>query len=661
MEKEGRKRIVIENVRPEINCGRYPIKRVVGEKVVVEADVFGDGHDLVTATLLWRRAGQEEWRQVPMRSLPNDRWQAEFSISGMGDCEYTLQGRVDHFQTWRKDFKARWEAGQNLEVELLIGADHIEAAAARAVDSDAEILRSFATGLRDNKDLDARVAMALDEDLNRLMARHPDDRLAETYQRTLRLAVERPRALFSSWYEFFPRSFGSAPGRHGSFADCQRLLPEIADMGFDVVYLPPVHPIAKTNRKGKNNAPTAGPEDPGSPWAIGSSAGGHKALHPELGTLDDFRRFVAATHELGMEVALDLAYQCSPDHPYVREHPEWFRWRPDGTVQYAENPPKKYQDVLPLNFETEKWRELWQELKSVVLFWIEQGVRIFRVDNPHTKPFPFWEWLIGEVRQEQPEVIFLSEAFARPKIMYGLAKIGFSQSYTYFTWRNTKQEFVNYLTHLTRGEEREHFRPNFWPNTPDILPEHLQYGGRPAFMARLVLAATLSSNYGMYGPAFELCVGDAVPGKEEYLDSEKYEIKSWDRHAAGHLRDLITRVNQIRRANPALQTTWNLEFYETDNDYLLAYGKVTGDLSNIILTVVNLDPFHTQAGFVRIPMEALGIAGEQPYLAHELISGDKYIWHGERNYVELDPRLMPAHIMQLHRRMRREQDFDYFF
>lgn len=431
-------------------------------------------------------------------------------------------------------------------------------------------------------------------------------------------------------------------------------------MGFDVLYLPPIHPIGKTNRKGKNNSPVAQPGDVGSPWAIGSEEGGHKSVHPQLGTIEDFVSLVNKAKEYNIEIALDLAFQCSPDHPYVREHPEWFKWRPDGTVQYAENPPKKYEDVLPLNFETENWRELWEELKSIVVFWIEKGVRIFRVDNPHTKPFRFWKWLIEEIKRDYPDVIFLSEAFTRPKVMYHLAKAGFTQSYTYFTWRNTKREFIEYLTELTQTEVREYFRPNFWPNTPDILPEHLQFGGRPAFMMRLVLAATLSSNYGIYGPVFELCVSEALPGKEEYLNSEKYEIRYWDWDQPGNLKDFIARVNRIRRENPALQTTWNLKFFEVDNEYILFYGKVNEDLSNIILVVVNLDPHHTQSGWVRVPISELGIEPNQPYLVHDLLSEDKYIWQGEYNYVELNPHVIPARIFRVRKRLRKETDFDYF-
>ena len=493
------------------------------------------------------------------------------------------------------------------------------------------------------------------------MTKYPDRELATTYVRELAVTVDRPKARFSAWYEMFPRSCAPEAGRHGTFEDCEALLPYVAEMGFDVLYFPPIHPIGRTHRKGKNNVPAAGPDDPGSPWAIGSAEGGHTAVNPQLGTLEDFHRLVAEAEKHGMEIAVDLAFQCTPDHPYVKEHPEWFRWRPDRTVQYAENPPKRYEDIYPLNFETEKWQELWNELKGVVLFWIEQGVRIFRVDNPHTKPFHFWEWLIGEVRQDHPEVIFLAEAFTRPKVMYQLAKLGFTQSYTYFAWRNTKWELTQYFTELAQTEVREYFRPNLWPNTPDILTEYLQMGGRPAFMVRLILAATLGANYGIYGPAFELCENQPKePGSEEYVDSEKYEIKNWDIASPGSLADFIGRVNRIRRENSALHGDWSLRFHSTDNDQLICYSKQTEDLSNIIVVVVNLDPHHNHSGWLELPLDPLGIDPQQPFQVHDLLSDARYLWQGNRNYVELDPRIVPAHIFRLRRRIRTEHDFDYF-
>jgi len=492
------------------------------------------------------------------------------------------------------------------------------------------------------------------------MSRYADRSRAVRYERALRVDVDRERARFGAWYEMFPRSCAPEPGRHGTFRDCEARLPYIASMGFDVLYLPPIHPIGTTHRKGKNNAPVCEPGDPGSPWAIGSAEGGHTAVHPELGTLEDFDRLVAKARDLGIEIALDLAFQCSPDHPYVNEHPEWFRWRADGTVQYAENPPKKYEDIYPLHFECENWPALWEELKRVVLFWIGHGVKIFRVDNPHTKPFAFWEWLVSEVRAEHPEVLFLAEAFTRPKVMKHLAKRGFSQSYTYFTWRNTKAELTEYFTELTRSGCRWYLRPILFANTPDILHEYLQSGGRPAFQVRLVLAATLAGSYGIYGPPFELCEAEAIPGTEEYAHSEKYEIRFWDLDRPGNLRDFIARVNQIRRENPALRFDERLRFYPVDNEQLLFYGKSTPDLENIVLVVVNLDPHHPQSGWVHVPLDELGLDPHQPYQVHDLLGDARYLWHGSRNYVALDPRAAPAHIFRVRRRIRTERDFDYF-
>jgi starch synthase (maltosyl-transferring) len=432
-------------------------------------------------------------------------------------------------------------------------------------------------------------------------------------------------------------------------------------MGFDVLYLPPIHPIGKTNRKGPNNTPEAGPDDPGSPWAIGAMEGGHKAVHPDLGTLKDFQRLLKKAKKAGIELAMDLAFQCTPDHPYVKDHPEWFRHRPDGSIQYAENPPKRYEDIFPLDFEGENWRELWEELKSVVEFWIKQGVRIFRVDNPHTKPFSFWEWLIAETKAKNPDVLFLAEAFTRPKVMYRLAKLGFTQSYTYFAWRNIQWEIREYFTELTQTEVRDFFRPNLWPNTPDILTEYLQIGGRPAFMVRVVLAATLGANYGIYGPALELCVNQALhPGSEEYLDSEKYEIRTWDIQHADTLKEFITRLNRIRRENPALQHDKNLLFHKQDNDQLICYSKHADDFSNIVLVVVNLDPHHRHSGWIEIPLEDLGLVSKEPYQVHDLLSDARYLWNGPRNYVELDPKICPAHVLRIRRRIRTERDFDYY-
>ncbi len=659
MHLQGRQRVTIQNVEPEIDAGEFPVKRVLGEDVTVRASVFSDGHDQIAAALLYRTENEKEFHEIRMRPLRNDRWEGVFTAADRAGYRFTVEGRIDHFATWQMDLRKKVAAGQDIRVDLQIGAELVKQGAARATKDAAKQLKKFAERLESTDDTDEAVATALNEDLSRLMEAHPERKLATRYARELRVEVERKKALFSTWYEFFPRSFG-AKGKHGTFKEAEKLLPRLAEMGFDVVYLPPIHPIGTTNRKGKNNATRSKKGDPGSPWAIGARSGGHKAVHPELGTMKDFEHFVSAAKKLGIEVALDIAFQCSPDHPYIKEHPEWFLWRPDGSIQYAENPPKKYEDIVPFNFETEDWEALWEELRSVFTFWAAKGVQIFRVDNPHTKPFPFWRWTINEVRKEYPDTIFLAEAFTRPQVMGRLAKVGFSQSYTYFTWRNSKWELIEYLTGLTTGQVREYFRPNFWPNTPDILPEFLQYGGRPAFLIREVLAATLSSNYGMYGPAFELCVNEAVVGKEEYLNSEKYELKNWDLKQRSSIADIISMINQVRHENEALQRTNNLEFFEVDNDFMLFYGKTTEDLSNVILVLVNLDPFHKQSGWVRLPLARLGIDPDQPYLVYDLLSDDKFIWQGGHNYVELDPQIIPFHIFRVHRRMRRETDFDYY-
>lgn len=650
-----RRRVWIEGVYPEIDAGRFPIKRVPGEDVVVEADAFADGHDALSVVLRWRAEGAAaEWQEAQMELGWNDRWRGSFRVEEIGRYRYTVVGWVDRFRTWRRDLRKKVDAGVDVSVDLLVGAELAEAAAKRARGPQRTRLRSWAKRLEEAQ----APEIAFDPELRVLMESNPDRAFATTYLRELEVVVDPPRAGFSSWYEFFPRSCGP-DGHHGTFEDAERMLPYVARMGFDIVYLPPIHPIGITNRKGKNNAPQCEPGDIGSPWAIGSEDGGHTAVHPDLGTLEDFDRFVAAARRHGLEVALDIAYQCSPDHPWVKEHPEWFRRLPDGTIRYAENPPKRYEDIYPIDFETEGWQELWEGLRGIVDFWIDRGITIFRVDNPHTKAFPFWEWLIGEVKARHPETIFLSEAFTRPRVMYALAKLGFTQSYTYFTWRNTKWELESYYADL--AIVREFFRPNLWPNTPDILPELLQWGGRPAFMSRLILAATLGANYGIYGPAFELCVSEAVaPGREEYLHSEKYELRAWDLDDPVSLADLIGRINQIRRNNPALHTDRTLRFHPVDNEELIAYSKVSDDGENAILTVVNLDPNHARSGFVSLPLADLGISEEHPYQVHDLLTDARYLWQGPHNYVEVDPHSIPAHIFRLRHRVRTEHDFDYF-
>ena len=655
---DGRNRVVIDGVTPRVDSGEFPIKRVVGDTVDVEAVAYGDGHDVVACALLYRREADAEWAEVRMEPLVNDGWKAAFVVEEIGRYRYTVAGWVDRFATWAHDLAKRVGAELDLSVDLLIGAELVEAAAARASGSDAARLAAVAALLRTGGGEAARAALA--PELAGLMARYAE-RPFVTMAPELSVVVDRERARFGAWYEMFPRSAATEPGRHGTFRDVEDRLADVAAMGFEVLYLPPIHPIGRAFRKGRNNTPAAGPDDPGSPWAIGGAEGGHKAVHPELGTLEDFRHLLARAADYDIEIALDIAFQCSPDHPYVREHPEWFRLRPDGTIQYAENPPKKYQDIYPFDFETGHWRELWDELKSVVDFWIEQGVRIFRMDNPHTKPFAFWEWLIGEVKKDHPEVLFLAEAFTRPNVLYRLAKVGFTQSYNYFPWRNSKEELTEFLTELTRGPVREFFGANLWPNTPDILPEYLQYGGRPAFVTRLVLAATLGPSYGIYGPAYEQCLNVALgPGREEYLDSEKFEIRPWDPDRGSSLAGLVGRLNRIRRENAALRTNQNLRFHSVDNDRLIAYSKSTEDRASQVLVVVNLDPNHGNAGFVELPLDELRIDPRQPYQVHDLLADRRYLWYGPRNYVELRPEVGQAHVFAIRRRVRTEADFDYY-
>jgi starch synthase (maltosyl-transferring) len=649
--REGRRRVVIEAVEPEIDAGRFPIKRTPGESVRVEADVFADGHDEIAAVVLYRAADEPDWREAPMRLIVNDRWRGEFGIDRLHPYLYTLEGWIDHFHTWARDLVRRLEAGQDVALDLRVGAALVRAAAKRAQGQDAAELQQAA------KDLSGRRGseVALSPELASLTARYPDRRFATRYDRELAVSVDRERARFSAWYEMFPRSASAEPGRHGTFADVEARLPYVAEMGFDVLYLPPVHPIGTSFRKGRNNTLTVAETDPGSPWAIGAQEGGHKAIHPQLGTLEDFRRLVAATRQHGMEVALDIAFQASPDHPYVTEHPEWFRMRPDGTIQYAENPPKKYQDIYPFDFESAAWLSMWEELRSIFEFWIEQGVHIFRVDNPHTKAFAFWEWVFGELRSQHPELIFLAEAFTRPKVMYRLAKVGFSQSYTYFAWRNQAWDLRQYFTELTRTQVRDFFRPNVWPNTPDILTEFLQTGGRAGSALRFALAATLSANYGVFGPTFELFeTAPLAPGREDYLNSEKYQIRHWNLDRPDSLRPLITRVNAIRNQHPALQQNRTLRFLNTDNEMLLAYTKTAPDGSDVVVTIVNLDPFWKQSGWIELPVER--IPGEPEYQVHDLLNEGTYTWRaGAWNYVELDPAVTPAHVLHVSRTLIPEE------
>jgi starch synthase (maltosyl-transferring) len=654
-------RAVIDAVLPAVDGGRFAAKCIAGEAVGIEAHCFTDGHDRLRVVLRWCAAGAGEEFEVEMKLRANDVWQAEFTPPRAGRYRYTVWAWVDHFESWRHELERRDDAA-DVRMALQVGAALIDEAAARAAGSDAAILAEWSAQLRAagaDAEPSAQKALALDAARAAIVARYADRSLAATA--ALELVADRKRAGFSSWYEMFPRSAATEPGHHGTFRDVEARLPYLAGMGFDVLYFPPIHPIGRINRKGTNNALTAGPEDVGSPWAIGAAEGGHKDILPQLGTLEEFRRLLAQARELGIEIALDVAFQCAPDHPYVKAHPQWFKHRPDGSVQYAENPPKKYQDIYPFDFETSDWRALWDELKSIVDFWIVQGVKIFRVDNPHTKSFDFWEWLIGAVKRDQPEAIFLAEAFTRPKLMHRLAKLGFSQSYTYFTWRNTKQELTDYFTDLALGPGRRYYRPNVWPNTPDILHETLQSGLRPLFAARLVLAATLSANYGIYGPTYELLESaPREPGSEEYRDSEKYQLRHWSVESSKSLWSLIARVNRIRRENAALQSDSGLHFCPVDNDQLIAYLKMDSKSGNVILTVVNLDPHQAQSGWVDVDVGALKLDAEQPYQVHDLLSEQRYIWRGRYNYVMLDPQRVPAHVFRLRRRVRSEQDFDYY-
>ncbi len=661
--REGRCRAVIENVAPEIDAGRVFIKRTAGETVTVEADIFADGHDSLSAVLKFRFAKDSGWTETPMVFVADDRWRGQFTAAETGSYFYTVAAWVDHFKSWQQKLQKKIQARQNISGELQTGIAMIEATARRAPALDAERLETWAEELRAGKcpNGSSIAQRALDPSLTELMSRHAGPKFVTTYEKNLGVAVDPVRACFGAWYEMFPRSTAADANRHGTFKDCEAQLPRIAKMGFDVLYFPPIHPIGKSFRKGKNNSVACAPGEPGSPWAIGSDEGGHKAVHPELGTLEDFRRLVEKAREFKIEIALDIAFQCSPDHPYIREHPDWFRHLPDGSIQYAENPPKLYQDIVPFDFECDDWEDLWRELEGIFEFWIGQGVKIFRVDNPHTKTFAFWEWCLAELKQKNSGLIFLSEAFTRPKPMYRLAKLGFTQSYNYFPWRNSKAELEGYFTELTRPPVAEFFHPNLWTNTPDILPAILQAEGRAAFAIRYLLAATLGASYGIYGPAFELCENaPREKGSEEYLNSEKYEIRRWDLSTPQSLESLIARVNQVRRENPALQSNRNLKFHRTDNDQLIAYSKSTEDGGDIILTVVNLSPRHTHSGWLTLRLEDFGLTESEPYQMHDLLSDACYTWKGATNYVELNPEKSSAHIFRLRRRVRTENAVDYF-
>ena len=634
----------------------------MGESIVVYADIYADGHDQLLANLLFRKEGEQKWQKNSMEFLVNDLWQGAFSVNQPGIYEYTLEAMIDHLSTWWKDIQKKALVGNNIIVDIKSGLSILAEAMKKIKEPNKKAeIQEIITLIQIGKQQDVLIKKLENLLTVEFIQKYPVQNHITYYHNILKVTVDRKRASFSAWYEIFPRSCSPKTGQHGNFHDCLQKIPEIARMGFNILYFPPIHPIGNTHRKGKNNSVVAGKDEPGSPWAIGSELGGHMAIHPQLGNFSDFQKIIKKAADHGMEIALDLAFQCSPDHPYIKEHPEWFRWRVDGTIQYAENPPKKYEDIVPFNFETENWQSLWEELQNIVIFWIKQGIAIFRVDNPHTKPFLFWEWLINNIKKDYPDVIFLAEAFTRPKVMYRLAKLGFTQSYTYFTWRNTKQELAEYLTELTQTPVKDFFRPNFWPNTPDILSEYLQADSRPAFIIRFILAATLSSNYGIYGPPYERFINKAVNGKEEYYNSEKYELKTWlPAEVKESTRKLFAKINKIREENPEFHKTNNIHFLPVENNQLLYYAKFNEQKTDAILVVVNLDPNYTQSGWIKVPLAELGISANQSFLAYDLLGEGQYVWQGEYNYVELNPHVLPAHIIKIKKHLKKENQFDYF-
>ena len=638
-------RVIIENVSPQLEGGTFFIKRVVGESVQVYADILPDGHDIIQAELLFKHEKAKKQETVRMIHQGNDVYTASFKVEKQGYYEYQISAWVDYALNWQHGIEAKLKDGQHVKSELLDGVQYLKYLLGRVREAKKSELRKLSTQFKDEKSYKEAVKAASSEELHQLFLDHPQRILANESE-SLQVYVDRQKANFSTWYEFFPRSSSSENGKHGTFKDCEKLLPRVANMGFDTLYFPPIHPIGEVNRKGKNNTTTATADDSGVPWGIGSKHGGHKAIHPELGSEGDFRKLIKKAKQLGIEIAMDLAFQAAPDHPYVTEHPEWFRKRPDGTIQYAENPPKKYQDIVNFYFETKNYKELWEELLGVTLHWVEMGVNIFRVDNPHTKPYFFWNWLILEVKKKYPDVLFLAEAFSRPKVMQQLAKQGFSQSYTYFTWRVQKHELIEYMVELTQSEMKEYYRPNFWPNTPDINPYHLQGANEAMHLIRYALAATLCGNLGIYGPVFEYMVTAAMPGKEEYLDCEKYEVRHWDWSIENKLTHIIGKINEIRRQHPALQQTNNIRFCGIENDQLLAFYKWDDDKTDEFIIIINLDPHYAQRGQVQLPIDALGIHNGQAVEVHDAITNNGYIWDSEWNFIELHPAL-PFHLFHI--------------
>ncbi len=643
---QNQTRIVIENVKPQLDSGAFFIKRIVGQKIEVTANVFSDGHDIIAASVKFKHENDKKWQDIRMKERSNDEWLAEFNVEKQGYYSYFVESWVDYALNWQHGTERKIDDNQQVKSELLEGAEYCHAILKSASIAENAFLNNAINAFQDEKRYEEAIKIALSEELRIIFLAHPTRTLANS-SLELKVYVDRKKALFSTWYEFFPRSAAQEKGKHGTFKDCEKLLPRVAAMGFDTLYFPPIHPIGEVNRKGKNNATNAQVGDVGSPWGIGSQFGGHKSVHPELGTLEDFKSLVQKAKELGIEVAMDYALQAAPDHPYVKEFPQWFKWRPDGTVQYAENPPKKYQDIQPIYFESNDWKNLWKELLDVALFWVEEcDIKVFRVDNPHTKPFYFWGWLMTEVKKKHPDVLFLAEAFTRPKIMNELAKQGFTQSYTYYTWRNTKAELIEYMEELTQTDQKEYFRPNFWPNTPDILPYALQSGMESVYLNKYFLAATLSSSVGLYGPVYEYMISDAIPGKEEYLNSEKYECYHWDWTIQNKLITIISRLNKIRYEHLSLQQTNNIEFCATDNDQVIAYYKFDDDKLDETLMICNLDPYYSKQAWVQLPLKALGIQEGKPIKVVDLITGNSYVWVKEWNFVELHTSL-PFHLFKI--------------
>ena len=642
---QNQKRVVIDYVYPKINNGDFYIKRVVGEIVAVDANVLGDGHDIIAASVLYKHESEKKWSEARMNLVGNDEWKAAFTVEKQGYYAYKVEAWVDYALNWQHGIQRKIEDNQHVKSELLEGIEFLKTTSKKGNDAEKKYLDKLKEVFEKEQHYQDAIKEATSKKLHDIFTKYPEKKLANN-SKEYPVYVDRLKARFSTWYEFFPRSASEQPGVHGTFKDCERLLPKVAKMGFDTLYFPPIHPIGEVNRKGKNNTTTAYEGDVGSTWGIGSQHGGHKDINQQLGSLEDFKTLIKKAKEYKIEIAMDYALQAAPDHPWVKEHPDWFKWRPDGTVQYAENPPKKYQDILPIYWESKDYKNLWQECLDTLFYWIDCGINVFRVDNPHTKPYYFWNWIINEVKAKHPDVLFLAEAFTRPKVMQQLGKQGYSQSYTYFTWRNNKQELTEYIEELTKTEQREYMRPNFWPNTPDINPYHLQGANESKYIQRYVLAATLSSNIGIYGPVFEQMIDAAIPGKEEYLNSEKFQLCHYDWYKENKLTTIIARVNQLRHQNEALQQTNNIKFCYIENNNLMAFYKWNDAKTNELLIIISLDPYYSQQGSVKMPLNELKINQGHAYQMHDLVTESVYNWYNEWNYVELHPTL-PFHIFKI--------------